>query len=95
MYLKLCPGLVPGDRIGGVYYPSYLRGKGNCIAADGKLFFSTMKGELVVVRATPKSYQEIGRSKVIGTTRQAPALAGGLLYLRDDREIVCLDVRGK
>ena len=30
---------------------------------------------------------------VIGTTRQAPALAGGLLYLRDDAEIVCIDVR--
>ena len=69
-------------------------GKGNLIAADGKLFISTMKGELVVVRISPKSYQEIGRAKVIGTTRQAPALANGLLYLRDDREIVCLDVRG-
>ena len=23
----------------------------------------------------------------------SPALAGGLLYLRDDKEIVCLDVR--
>jgi outer membrane protein assembly factor BamB len=35
----------------------------------------------------------LGRGVVIGTTRQAPALAGGLLYLRDDKEIVCLDVR--
>jgi outer membrane protein assembly factor BamB len=68
-------------------------GKGNLIAADGKLFLSTMKGELVVVRATPEKYDEIGRATVIGTTRQAPALANGLLYLRDDKEIVCLDVR--
>jgi outer membrane protein assembly factor BamB len=68
-------------------------GKSNCIAADGKLFFSTMKGELVVVRATPKGYEEIGRQQVTGPTRQAPALAGGLLYLRDDKDIVCLDVR--
>jgi outer membrane protein assembly factor BamB len=68
-------------------------GKGNLIAADGKLFCSTMKGELVVVRATPDKYDEIGRATVIGTTRQAPALANGLLYLRDDKEIVCLDVR--
>ncbi|HUY88414.1 MAG TPA: PQQ-binding-like beta-propeller repeat protein [Pirellulales bacterium] len=68
-------------------------GKGNLIAADGKLFISTMKGELVVLRATPEKYEELGRSIVVKPTRQAPALAGGLLYLRDDAEIVCLDVR--
>ncbi|MDB5386072.1 MAG: adh [Planctomycetaceae bacterium] len=68
-------------------------GKGNLIAADGKLWISTMKGELVLLQANPKSYTEIGRKVIIGTTRQAPALAGGLLYLRDDKEIVCLDVK--
>jgi len=68
-------------------------GKSNLIAADGKLFFSNMAGELVVVRATPKGFEEIGRKQILGPTRQAPSLAGGLLYLRDDKEIVCLDVR--
>ena len=68
-------------------------GKGNLIAADGKLFISTMAGELVVVRVTPNVYEELGRKTVIGKTRQAPALANGLLYLRDDKEIICLDVR--
>ncbi len=67
-------------------------GKGNLIAADGKLFLSTMKGELVVVNANPKKFEELGRKIVVGKTRQAPALAGGLIYLRDDHEIVCLDV---
>lgn len=68
-------------------------GKGNLIAADGKLFISNMAGELVVVKATPAGYQELGRKQVLGPTRQAPALSGGSLYLRDNREIVCLDVR--
>lgn len=68
-------------------------GKGNLIAADGKLFFSTMNGELVIARANPKQYEEIGRKEYIGSTRQAPALSRGLLYLRDDAEIVCIDVR--
>jgi len=69
-------------------------GKGNLIAADGKLWISTMNGELVIVRATPQAYEELGRAEVIGSTRQAPSLAGGgRLYLRDDAEIVCLDVR--
>ncbi len=68
-------------------------GKGNLIAADGKLFISTLNGELVVAHATPKGYDEIGRAVVLGPTRQAPALAGGRLYLRDNKEIVCVDVR--
>jgi outer membrane protein assembly factor BamB len=68
-------------------------GKSNATAADGKLFFSTMAGELVVVRASPRAYEEIGRQPVLGPTRQAPALSNGLIYLRDDNEIVCLDVR--
>ncbi len=68
-------------------------GKGNLIAADGKLFITTIKGELVVARASPERYDEIGRETILGATRQAPALAQGMLYLRDDNEIVCLDVR--
>lgn len=68
-------------------------GKGNGIAADGKLLISTMKGEFVLVRANPKEFEEIGRATVIGETRQAPALADGLLYLRDNDEILCLDIR--
>ncbi|MEM7261154.1 MAG: alcohol dehydrogenase, partial [Planctomycetota bacterium] len=67
--------------------------KSNLISADGKLFLTTMKGELVVVRATPKGYEEIGRKKLFATTRQAPSLANGFLYVRDGREIVCIDVR--
>lgn len=70
-------------------------GKGNLIAADGKLFMTTIKGELVIARATSQEYQELGRKQLLGSTRQAPALAGGRLYLRDSREIVCLDVSRK
>ena len=68
-------------------------GKSNLIYADGKLIFSTMKGELVIAKASPAGYHELGRSKVLGTTRQAPSLANGLVYLRDDNEVVCVDLR--
>ncbi len=68
-------------------------GKGNLIAADGKIFATTMNGELVMIKLTPAAYEELGRSTILGTTRQAPALANGMLYLRDDKEIVCLNVR--
>ena len=84
-----CVNAATGERMWQV--PRF--GKGNLIAADGKLFISTMKGELVVARASPDGYDEIGRVTVVGSTRQAPALAKGLLYLRDDQEIVCIDLR--
>ena len=70
-------------------------GKGNLIAADGKLFISTMQGELVVARINAQKYEELGRKQFVGKTRQAPALSQGRIYLRDDREIVCIDVRKK
>jgi outer membrane protein assembly factor BamB len=68
-------------------------GKGNMIAADGKLWISTLAGELILVRATPEAYTELGRADVDISTRQAPTLSDGLLYLRDDASIVCFDVR--
>ena len=52
-----------------------------------------MKGELVLIEATPEEYREIGRKTVIGTTRQMPTLSNGLLYLRDNEQILCLDVK--
>lgn len=65
-------------------------GKGNLIAARDTLVISTMQGELVTVKANPDHYEELGRKMVIGKTRQAPVLANGNIFLRDDREIVCL-----
>ena len=52
-----------------------------------------MNGELVVAKISSKGYEEIGRAEVLKQTRQAPALSIGLLYLRDNDEIICLDVR--
>jgi outer membrane protein assembly factor BamB len=69
-------------------------GKSNLILADGRLWFTSMKGEVILVEASPKAYQESGRIQVLQTTRQAPALANGLLYVRDDEQVICLDVRG-
>jgi len=70
-------------------------GKSNLTLADGKLFISTMSGELVIVRATPDGFQELDRATVLGMTRQAPVIANGHLYLRDDKEVVCIDIRSR
>ncbi|MEZ6066580.1 MAG: hypothetical protein R3B90_12930 [Planctomycetaceae bacterium] len=67
-------------------------GKGNAIAADGKLWATTMQGELVLLRANPERYEELGRAKLFDTTRQAPSIANGILYVRDDHEIIAVDI---
>ena len=69
-------------------------GKSNGIFADGKLWYVTMKGELILVKADPAKYTELARSRpLIETTRHAPALSNGRLYLRDGKEIVCLAIK--
>lgn len=70
-------------------------GKCNLILADGKLFISTMRGELVIAKASAKAYEETGRAVIFGMTRQAPVIADGKLYLRDDKEVVCINVQAK
>jgi len=67
-------------------------GKGNLVLADGKLIISTFKGELVIVTADPKGFNETARAKVVESTRQAPTLFNKCVYLRDNAEIVCVDV---
>ncbi len=68
-------------------------GKSNLIFADGKLYITTMKGELVIVRATAEKFEELARAQLFDTTRQAPALANGKLYIRAENEILCVDLR--
>jgi outer membrane protein assembly factor BamB len=70
-------------------------GKSNLILADGKLFLTTMNGEVVIVEASPKEFEELGRAKVMETTRQAPTLSNGHLFVRDDNAVICIDVKAK
>ena len=70
-------------------------GKSNLILADEKLFMTTMNGEVIIVKASPDGFQELGRATIMETTRQAPTLANGHLFVRDDREVICIDVRRK
>lgn len=71
-------------------------GEANMIVADGKFWITTMKGELVMAKLTPKGYEELGRKKLAAEKgRYAPVISNGLLYLADGKEVVCLDVKGK
>lgn len=49
-------------------------------------------GELVLFAADPKEYREISRTQASGKTWCNPAYADGRLYLRDNRELLCLEL---
>ncbi len=68
----------------GKFHASLLR------TGNDKLLMLEEGGDLVLIDPTPKEYTELARSKVCGTTWAHPALAGGKLYMRDDKEIICL-----
>lgn len=68
-------------------------GKGNATLAGQTLWITTFQGELVAVDASPDGFVQRGRQQVLGATRQAPAIAGGRMYVRDGKKIVCLDLR--
>ncbi|HUW34209.1 MAG TPA: PQQ-binding-like beta-propeller repeat protein, partial [Planctomycetota bacterium] len=64
------------------------------IIADGLIFASTTRGELVLLEATKTGYKELGRVKH-GTDfgdRQQPTIANGRLYIRGSESIVCYRV---
>ena len=51
-------------------------------------------GELVLADASPEAFRPLARAQILpGTVRAYPALADGLLYVRNDDRLVCLDVR--
>jgi outer membrane protein assembly factor BamB len=67
-------------------------GKASVLLADGHLFITTKKGDLVLVRATPEKYDEKARVTLLGDNRSVPTLANKRLYIRDRQKILCLDL---
>jgi outer membrane protein assembly factor BamB len=58
--------------------------------ANDKLLMLQDTGEVVLLDPDPKDYRELCRAKVCGETWAHPALADGLLYVRDNKELICL-----
>jgi outer membrane protein assembly factor BamB len=68
----------------GTYHASLVR------TGDGKLLLLEEKGDLVLLRPDPQGYRELCRARVCGQTWAHPAVAGGRLYVRDGKELVCV-----
>jgi outer membrane protein assembly factor BamB len=73
----------------GEYHASLLR------TGDDKLLLLEEKGDLVLMDPDPKEYKELARANVCGKTWAHPALSNGHLYLRDDKEVICVRLGDK
>jgi outer membrane protein assembly factor BamB len=68
-------------------------GVGSLIYADGHLIVLGDKGKLALVEATPVEYRERGSVDLLdGRCITVPALAGGKLFVRNTKELVCVDL---
>ena len=65
------------------------------IAVGKNLLLLTYDGQLVLIAANPEKFTELGRLQVCGKTWVHPALADGKLYVRDGRDLLCLDLTNK
>ena len=68
--------------------------KGSLLLADGYLIILGEKGKLALVEANPSEYKEKARFQLFDDKCwTVSTLAGGKLYLRTQKEMVCLDLR--
>lgn len=76
-------------------------GKGSAAfaAADGCLYILFASGKMVLAKATPEKYEEVGSFDVPGAGERPswahPVILDGHLYLRDNNRILCYDIRAK
>lgn len=71
----------------GRYHAALLR------LADGKLLLHGDDGKLRLLAPNVEKYEELCVAKVCGRTWAHPALADGRLYIRDDKELICLEMK--
>jgi hypothetical protein len=69
-------------------------GAGSVSLAGSRLLIVRENGELVLAAASPDGFTPVARAQILPPTGRAyPAIAGGLLYVRNDDTLVCLDLR--
>ena len=71
-------------------------GKGVTIAADGKLFCYSDRGELALVNATPEKFDLVSQTRVMLGSEQHwahPIIVDGILYLRHGKALIAYKVK--
>ena len=54
---------------------------------NDKLLVLNSNGELVLLRANPAKYEELGRPQVCGKTWASPAYADGKIFVKDEKHL--------
>ena len=68
-------------------------GGGTVILAGDNLLILRERGELILAAATATSFEPLARAQILGgTVRAYPALAAGVLYARNERELVAVEL---
>lgn len=62
---------------------------------DGKLLLLDDGGNLVLAEVSREGFKSLAKSQVCRGTLTNPALANGRVYVRDDKELICLEVSGE
>lgn len=71
-------------------------GEGTLILAEDHLIILGDRGKLGLVEATPAAFNEVASAEVLsGLCWTVPTIANGRLYARNEKEMVCLDMKGK
>jgi outer membrane protein assembly factor BamB len=75
------------------------KGSAAIAAADGRLYLHYADGTMVLARASPDEYAEVGSFKVPGSGERPswahPVVANGKLYVREQDRILCYDIRAR
>ncbi len=59
-------------------------------AVNDKLLALTSAGELMLLKANPAQYEELGRAQVCAKTWASPAYADGKIYVKDENSLTAL-----
>ena len=69
-------------------------GAGTITLAGDKLLIVREGGELVLAAADPSAFRQIAAAKVLPPIIRAyPAVANGRIYIRNEKTLMCLDLR--
>ncbi|MCM3878830.1 MAG: PQQ-like beta-propeller repeat protein [Vicinamibacterales bacterium] len=69
-------------------------GAGSVLLAGNRLLILRENGELVLAAASPEGFKPVARAHILpATVRAYPAIADGMVYLRNDDTLLCVDLR--
>jgi outer membrane protein assembly factor BamB len=90
-----CAELMTGEQV----WKSRGAGEGSAAfaAAEGMLYIQYSDGVMVLAKASPKAYEEVGQFQIPQAdgrpTWAHPVILDGLLYIRSDDQLFCYDIR--